>query len=136
MDPLTVGAISSIMGISCGIIAIIAGTISQNKKTEKEQELRMKIIENNIDAETAKLLITTEKKEKTNFSLFLGCMLIGFGLGYFIGKTWFSAAAIYLSLIGLGIGLLTAFTIDYKIKKAKAKLEKEEEEKEREKQNI
>lgn len=125
MDPITVGGISSIMGILCGIIAVIAGNISSNKKAKMEKELRQSIIENGIDAETAKVLITTEKEKKSNFALYAGCVLIGFGLGYFFGLEWFTPNEGILGIFGTGVGLLIAFIIDNRLKKEKAR-EREE----------
>ena len=58
MTGVEVGAFCAGMGILCGIVAIVSGVISEMKKNNNEREIRRQIIENNIDPETAKVLIT------------------------------------------------------------------------------
>lgn len=101
------------------------------RMTDKKQEtqLRLSLIEHGTDPETAKLLIEQKEKKNNKYgTLRGGCVLLGAGLGAacngFFGVSsddiyfWLAIAA------GMGIGLLIAFVIEYKLTKREAAEEK------------
>ena len=61
MNTFEAGAIISSMGILCGIVAIITSFLVIYHKKKNERIIRQSIIENHVDAETAKLLVEPTK---------------------------------------------------------------------------
>lgn len=116
------GLFAIILSLSIPIVAIVMVFISSMKNKKHETELRLSLIEHGTDPETAKLLIEQKEKKNKKFStLRWGCVLLGAGLGAawngFFGVSsedmyfWLTVAA------GMGIGLLIAFVIEYKLTK-------------------
>ena len=128
MTGVEVGAICAVMGILCGIVAIVSGVISEMKKNNNEREIRRQIIENNIDPETAKVLITpVVPKEKDPYPLQGGCVLLGMFLGYLFAAymeipgigLWITIAA------GVGLGLFVSFFLKRALMKHDAEKKQE-----------
>ena len=124
------GLFAIILSLSIPIVAIVMVFISSIKNKQSETQLRLSLIEHGTDPETAKLLIEQQEKKSNKFgTLRGGCVLLGAGLGAacngFFGVSsddiyfWLAIAA------GMGIGLLIAFVIEYKLTKREAAEEKE-----------
>ena len=115
---MEVGAISSALGITCGIVAVICATVAKAKRDKEDSKIRQAIIDNHTDAETAKVLVRgDEKKEKNVFStLRWGLVLMLGGIGYLLGAQLFSSSMTWVfCAIGVGLALLIAFLIEYKL---------------------
>ena len=123
------GLFAIILSLSIPIVAIVMVFISSIKNKQSETQLRLSLIEHGTDPETAKLLIEQQEKKSNKFgTLRGGCVLLGAGLGAacngFFGVSsddiyfWLAIAA------GMGIGLLIAFVIEYKLTKREAAEEK------------
>lgn len=122
--------VSSVLGIMCGIIAIIGGVIAVNNREKNGRMVRQSIIENHVDPETAKILVKPldSKKDKRYSPLVWGCVLIGMGLGYVATMLlgiedrgfWIILA------VGIGLGLLVAFYIRRCLEKKEPKEQSEE----------
>ncbi len=114
---------------------------SKIKEKNADVDLRKALIENKIDAETAKVIIAEKsperKKEKKFANLTWGLSLVGMALGVLIPllcgldlqnvNSEFEFAACIV--LGMGLGLLAAFLIIWNLRK-KEKEQKEEEESE------
>ena len=114
------------------IAGIVGSFIGGIKDKENERAIRQSIIENHVDAETAKLLISPRKKKSgRNYSgLYWGFILIFAGIGYLLvgsfGSEEGGPALFFIPGIGVGIGLLIAFVIHRRLeKKEKAKAQEE-----------
>lgn len=123
------GLFAIILSLSIPIVAIVMVFISSIKEKKQETQLRLSLIEHGTDPETAKLLIEQKEKKNNKYgTLRGGCVLLGAGLGAacngFFGVIsddiyfWLAIAA------GMGIGLLIAFVIEYKLTKREAAEEK------------
>lgn len=124
MNGLSVGLISSVLGITCGIIAVITSALLEYNKNKNARMIRQSIIENHVDNEKAKLLVEPDKsKKKSKYeSLRMALLLIGMGLGYVCNLLFDIPAGdigfwIVLST-GVGVGLLVAFFIQMKLEKS------------------
>ena len=124
------GVLAIVLSLSIPIVAILMTFISEIKKKRNDTELRLALIQNGTDAETAKILIEENKKKKNDkySSLRWGSILLGIGLGalcdFLLGIN--SKHDIYFWLViaaGMGLGLLVSFVIEYKLRK-KEPLEK------------
>lgn len=114
-----------VLSLIIPIVAIVMTFIADIKKKRRDTELRLAIIQQGIDAETAKVL--TEKEPEDKYSgLRWGCILVGLGLGalcdVLLGLPpkhniffWIIIAS------GIGIGLLVSFVIEYKLAKKELK---------------
>ena len=114
-----------VLSLIIPIVAIVMTFIADIKKKRRDTELRLAIIQQGIDAETAKVL--TEKEPEDKYSgLRWGCILMGLGLGalcdVLLGLPpkhniffWIIIAS------GIGIGLLVSFVIEYKLAKKELK---------------
>ncbi len=97
--------------------------ITSIKKKNRDTELRLALIQQGTDAETAKLLIKEQAEKHDKYSsLRWACILIGMGLGALVDALLGLAPKhnIYFWLIiaaGMGIGLLTSFIVEYKLTK-------------------
>lgn len=118
------GLVCAVLGISCGIIGIISGTVSNIKKQNNERRIRESIIENHVDAETAKALVTPiQPKVKSPYTtLRWGLALLGIALGYL--TAWalnlndnFSSCILMAG--GCGVGLLLSFFISSRMEHSK-----------------
>ena len=123
------GLFAIILSLSIPIVAIVMVFISSIKEKKQETQLRLSLIEHGTDPETAKLLIEQKEKKNNKFgTLRGGCVLLGAGLGAACnGFFGVSSDDIYFWLAigaGMGIGLLIAFVIEYKLTKREAAEEK------------
>ena len=118
LGPMEVGAISSALGITCGIVAIVCATVAKAKKDKEDSRIRQAIIDNHTDPETAKLLIRDDEKKQKNVFIVLRwalVLLLG-GISYLLGAQLFSYSMTWVfCAIGVGLGLLIAFLIEYKL---------------------
>ena len=117
------GVLAIFLSLSIPIVAIMMVFITEIKKKRRDTELRLALIQQGTDAETAKILIEKQEKKNNKYStLRWGCVLVGMGLGalcdYCLALNpkhniyfWIIVAA------GIGIGLLTSFIIEYKLTK-------------------
>jgi F0F1-type ATP synthase assembly protein I len=112
-----------VLSLSIPIVAIVMVFITSIKKKNRDTELRLALVQQGTDAETAKLLIEEQAEKHDKYSsLRWACVLIGLGLGALvdalIGLT--PKHNIYFWLIiaaGMGIGLLISFIVEYKLTK-------------------
>lgn len=131
MNNFEAGAIIVSMGILCGIVAIVSTFLVIYHKKRNERIVRQSIIENHVDAETAKLLIEpTKNKDSKYSSLMWGCSLIGLGLGWgtdlLLDLSEKSLGYYIVLAVGVGIGLLVYFIIKSKLE-ARQQIKEEEE---------
>lgn len=124
MEGNLIGLVSAVLGILCGIIGIISGTVSSIKKHNYEMRIRESIIENHIEPETAKILITPETpKAKSPYTILRwGLALLGIGIGYLF--SWLlnldkDFAILVFMAAGCGLGLLTSFFVSYRLEQKK-----------------
>lgn len=112
-----------VLSLSIPIVAIVMVFITIIKKKNRDTELRLALIQQGTDAETAKLLIKEQAEKHDKYSsLRWACILIGMGLGALVDALLGLAPKhnIYFWLIiaaGMGIGLLTSFIVEYKLTK-------------------
>lgn len=114
--------VSAVLGILCGIIGIISGTISSIKKRNNEMRIRESIIENHIDPETAKILVTSEtpKAKSPYTTLRWGLALLGIGIGFVVDRLLvveYGLSTFVLMVAGCGLGLLVSFFVSYRLEK-------------------
>ena len=116
------GIFAIVFSLSIPIVAILMGFISEINKKKRDTELRLALIQAGTDAETAKILIEEKSKKKDKYgSLRTGCFFVGAGLGALCNALcgvnsddiyfWMTIAG------GVGIGLIIAFAIEYKLSK-------------------
>ncbi|ERK40078.1 hypothetical protein HMPREF9135_0387 [Segatella baroniae F0067] len=123
MGPEIIGLASSVLGITCGIVAVVSSSIVKVKKMNNERRIRESIIANNVDPETARQLVTPEEKQKKNpyAALQWGCALLGLALGYLFTLLLNGLFGVNINedslpfwiilSAGVGIGLLSSFAI-------------------------
>ena len=113
--------ISVILALGLPIVVMVMFFVSKMKKDRQKKEIRQMIIENNVDPETAKLLIDEPKKERKVGQFDLGtlrtaCVLLGAGLGALLtALVDTSTGGFYFWFIiafGIGLGLLCSFLIE------------------------
>jgi mannitol-specific phosphotransferase system IIBC component len=111
-----------VLFLSIPIVAIVMVFITSIKKKNRDTELRLALVQQGTDAETAKLLIEEQAEKHDKYSsLRWACVLIGAGLGALCNGLcgvdtedvyfWIAIAA------GMGIGLLISFIVEYKLTK-------------------
>jgi F0F1-type ATP synthase assembly protein I len=112
-----------VLSLSIPIVAIVMVFITSIKKKNRDTELRLALIQQGTDADTAKLLIEEQAEKHDKYSsLRWACVLIGLGLGALVDALiglppkhniyfWLIIAA------GMGIGLLISFIVEYKLTK-------------------
>lgn len=112
-----------VLSLSIPIVAIVMVFTTSIKKKNRDTELRLALIQQGTDAETAKLLIEQQAEKHDKYSsLRWACILIGMGLGALIDALLGIPPKhnIYFWLIiaaGMGIGLLISFIVEYKLTK-------------------
>lgn len=115
------GLVASILGISCGIIAVVMSSIAQMKKNNNNRVIKQAIIEKGLTPEEIKELLKEEPKKKNKYAaLQWGLMLVGLGIGallYMILGLNSELMQMTLMAMGMGFGLLTAFFIRLKLEK-------------------
>lgn len=114
------------MSLGIPIVAIICGTVIAIRKKQEEVRIRQSIIDNHVDAEVAKLLVEEKSPRKnTNVALRWGCVLafggiagiIVYILSLYDGRFAASDMIKFIFIAcGCGIGLLTSFLIEYKLR--------------------
>jgi len=109
------------------LVAIIVTALSYIRKKRHDAEVRIALIQNGTDAETARVLLANQEdsKSKKFQSLRTGCAFLGVGLGV--------AAAMLFGLevsdvefwgvtaFGVGVGLVAAFVIEYMLTRKEKK---------------
>lgn len=117
------GLFAIVLSLSIPIVAIVMVFITNIKKKNRNTEIRLALIQQGTDAETAKLLIEEQAEKHNKYSsLRWACVLIGLGLGALVDALiglppkhniyfWLIIAA------GMGIGLLISFIVEYKLTK-------------------
>lgn len=129
MNHLEITALTSVvtmfLSLSIPIVAIVMSIWKDVKNKEKDTELRKLIVENQVDTESAKLLISQmEKKTNPYKPLCWGCVLVGAGLGALVNyliHTEVASPFFWLVLaVGVGIGLLISFIVEQKLSKKAA----------------
>lgn len=118
MDGITVGLVSSVLGILCGIIAVIGGIVNSIKKEKNELQIRQSIIDNKVDYDTAKLLVTPKEKRKNRYrALMWGFTLLCTGLACVVatlsGIKSEDDVFPFVLIAGLGCGLLVGSYCKY-----------------------
>ena len=116
------GIFAIVLSLSIPIVAIVMGIMSDIKKKQRDTELRLALIQAGTDAETTKALLKEQEKKPNKFiTLRWGCVLAGAGLGALCnGLAGVSSDDIYFWIAiaaGMGLGLLIAFIIEYKLTK-------------------
>ena len=121
MEIALIPIIAVTLALGLPIVVMVMYFISVMKRDRQKKEIRQMVIENNVDPETAKLLIDEPKKERKVGPIDLGtlrtaCILLGAGLGALITTLvdtptsgfyfWFIIA------FGIGLGLLCAFLVE------------------------
>ena len=121
MEGMT-GIFAIILSLGIPVIAIIMVCWAWMHKKSKDMKIRQLIIENHTDPESIKLLLDEPKKnKKTSRLLTWGCLLLGAGFGALVNFTlnidedndYFP----FIIAAGIGIGLLSAFIISWKMEK-------------------
>ena len=108
-----------VLSLSIPIVAIVMVFITSIKKKNRDTELRLALVQQGTDAETAKLLIEEQAEKHDKYSsLRWACVLIGLGLGALVDALLGIPPKhnIYFWLIiaaGMGIGLLISFIVEY-----------------------
>lgn len=120
-----------VLSLSIPIVSIVMVFITSIKKKNRDTELRLALIQQGTDADTAKLLIEEQAEKHDKYSsLRWACILIGIGLGTLVDALLGLAPKhnIYFWLIiaaGMGIGLLTSFIVEYKLTKKEQQEQRE-----------
>lgn len=115
MSNNVIGLVAVVLGILCGIIAIVSAAYNQFKKQQNSTAIRKAIIENKVDAATAEELLEQDepRKRNKNSSLTWGCALFGLGLGWIVGKLFninSNDDSYWLLIVGfMGLGLIASF---------------------------
>lgn len=118
------------LSLSIPIVAILMVFISSMKKKKHETDLRMALIQAGTDADTAKILIEDQERKDNKYgTLRAGSFFAGAGLGAVCNALCgVSADDIYFWMTitgGVGVGLLIAFTIEYKLSRKEQKQKEE-----------
>ena len=111
-----------VLSLSIPIVAIVMVFITSIKKKNRDTELRLALVQQGTDAETAKLLIEEQAEKHDKYSsLRWACVLIGACLGALCnGLCGVDTKDIYFWIAiaaGMGIGLLISFIVEYKLTK-------------------
>lgn len=121
---IVIPLVGVVLSLCIPIVVIIMLFLTKMKKNRHEKEIRQMIIENNVEPETAKLLIDEPKKAKTPGAIDLGtlrtaCILLGLGLGAGIDRLVnIDPESTYFWLIigfGIGIGMLCSFLVELRL---------------------
>ena len=137
------GLVSVVLIFGLPVVAVVMSFISKMQKSKQQRELRQMIIENKVDAETAKLLLDEPKKKEPRKvgvinldTLRTACIMLGIGLGallnWILDKYMGDQRTLYFWLIiafGIGVGLLAAFIAEVVLAKKYGKLQPKDEEK-------
>ena len=130
MDSYTIRYImDSLLTAATIITPIVLFFVAYVRNKRAEHELRMRLLENNSNPELAKVLIESKlKKEPKLVMLRIGlpaifASLFGGGFVYILNQTAskdFEGAVlllIFMTVFGIGLGLVTALTIEHKLLK-------------------
>ncbi len=123
-----VGLVAVMLSLGIPIAYIICLTITKMKKSKADADLRKTIVENNVDAETAKMIISEQKPEgkqpKRFNNLVVGLTFLGIALGTLIpllcGLQLNDVIGGFMLCgfiaLGIGVALLAAFLIIWKLR--------------------
>ncbi len=115
------------LSIPMVVIYFVAKMVINAKNRDKE--IRQLIIEHDMDAERAKLLIKEVRNDNHYPALRWGCLLMGAGLGALAAFLLdMSTESVYFYLIiafGCGLGLLISFLVEVNLMKRMPKKEEE-----------
>ena len=122
------GIFAIVLSLSIPIVAILMVFINEINKKKRDTELRLALIQAGTDADTAKILIEEKAKKKNKYdTLRTGSFFLGAGLGAVCNALCgVSADDIYFWMTivgGIGVGMLIAFVIEYKLSKKDTKEE-------------
>lgn len=131
VGPMEVGLVSSMLGITCGIVGVISWAIVEYRKHKAKEKTWTKMIENNLDEERMRLFVDEKEQKKSSKygTLTLGMVFIGLSLGYFFCNVFhlYGTMEIMVSMaMGCGCGLLAAFFLKRKLEEKDAQKAKEE----------
>lgn len=120
------GVLAIVFSLSIPIVAILMVFISSMKNKKHDTELRLALIQAGTDADTAKILIEKQKENDNKYgTLRTGCFFLGAGLGALCNALCgVSTSDIYFWLAiagGIGVGMLIAFVIEYKLSQKEKK---------------
>ncbi|MCR5078009.1 MAG: hypothetical protein K6A82_08250 [Prevotella sp.] len=129
MDETVIGLAAVILSLSCGLLAIGGLVIVFYSRNKNERMVKQAIVENHVDAETARLLVTRFEDEQWKSdpykNLRAACALLGMGVGYAL--TWLlhlqphDGVGFWIVIaVGLGLGLLISFFMETYLDRKKA----------------
>ena len=124
------GVLAIGLSLSIPIVAILMVFISSMKKKKHDTDLRLALIQAGTDADTAKILIEEQHDKHEKYGpLRTGCFFAGAALGAVCnGLFGVSSDDIYFWMAiagGVGVGLIIAFVIEYKLSKKEQEGQKE-----------
>lgn len=112
------GLVAIILTLGIPIVAITLNAWKKVQKNKNEMEIRRLIIENHVDYNQTKLLISASEKRNSMFkTLRWACFLCGIGIGA-LANFIFDIYKLYFFLMlvfGAGVGLLVAFIVEMKL---------------------
>lgn len=115
-----VPVIAIIMSLGIPMLVIIGATQSYINKKNRETEIKRLLIENNIDAERAKMLIEETKPHENKYAnLRNGAFFLGVGLGTLANHFFIHGDMMVMvfTIAGfIGLSLLVAFVVEYKMR--------------------
>ena len=116
------------LSIPMVVMYFVAKMVINEKNRDKE--IRQLIIEHDMDAERAKLLIKEKRNNSSRYpALRWGCFLMGAGLGAlaaFLLNMPTDSAFFYLTIaFGCGLGLLVSFLIEMKVSRKEQSAEEQ-----------
>ncbi len=122
------GLVAIILSLGIPVAAIICTVIAKIKKRNADVELRKAIVENNVDAETAKVIISEQtpagKQSRRFGNLTVGLTFVGAALGTLIpllcGLPVNDVIGAFtlcgFIALGIGVALFAAFLIIWKLR--------------------
>lgn len=115
------GVLAICFSLAIPIVAIVMMFVNEMKKKKRDTEVRLALIQQGIDAETAKIILGEQKKPNKKYSsLHAGCVLLGLGLGGAISiLTGMDAHnhQFWVPLVGgMGLGFLVSFVIEHHLR--------------------
>lgn len=115
------GVLAVFMSLAIPIAVIVFSSWVAVVKKRQEKEIRQLIIENDIDIERAKLLISEPEVKSRNKYGYLrrGLMFVGIGIGasvcFLAGIDYHDVYFWIILAVGMGAGMLASFFIEMKL---------------------